>query len=1417
MQTGGVLNGDPEGRDDDVRRRRDEHTLGPDEQTLDGTEPRPASDVVYDADGTLVDGAGASEQPTGEIDLAREEQTVHEGAAPSMPAPSRGEDEDTLDGSSETDTMEVDVSSTARPGRTLDEDEETMDGSSAGQPPGSGIDPRRVEGTVAGEFAGTKVGGRDSRGTLSDDDETMFEAGLTESLRDSDSNATAADAVAGTRRRGHVRRIDTRSPDGASATARDAAAAGYTAKGGRGAGSAAPLLLEEGGQLTNRYRLVSRLGKGGMGEVWRARHMLLDGDFAIKVIKSSISKDKSFRARFLTEGQTMMSVKHPGVVEVSDLDQTQNNELFMVMQYLEGRTLYDAIRDKAQPLCEDVRGVARIFKELAEGMQRIHDVRIVHKDLKSDNALLVKGEDGLEHPKVIDFGLAKRLDDADADVRKGAGDVDGAYDPDLRTTLSGTLAYMAPEQFLGKPSSFQSDIYALGVMLFECFNRGEYPLPRGGLSHYLQLHADGATPALLQNKRPDLPREIAALADRCMAPKKADRPESFAEVAAALRWWLDAPERRRRRNRVLGMAAVVVFLVGLAITGFLITEKTASLSSFQAAAGGRIVEPVDSVVHLSERGLAALALSAEIVGEPKEPRLEVDGSRVDAEIRVDLGRLVAVADLSALEDGEHDVAFLASADAAPARMRLAIDRSAPGVSSIEVPGARDGFVASQAPEIRIALDETTIDSVVARMSDGRNVKGQPAEGEGGRRDVWIIGATAKGDGEWGMQIDVRDLAGNVTTEGFSYVRDTELATPVVTDLNKIVDGTWQLSVRDGVGANLRVTLGEPGRVTLRARGAAPSERDAASAGMQEFDLPPVSSDGYTATLVVEDRAGNSMPFEMTVKQVADIARIAAADGGPGPLSVQGGNDVRLSFRRSYAIAPVESLLAVRTRDATGAEIKEAPRALSVGFENSTAFQSEIVVPLGQLSEGTWMLSPSGQGDARTQSFELTLDKTDPTVHDIVIRDGNGVVVPAGGWSLTREVVVEVDAEDLNLASIHIEGFDGPTPRPAAGRQTYRFTGTLDRDGPTGVSVTLADAAGRLADRAFTIRADATDPVLTLTAPRNNDRFNDQNPAEFTGSVSEAPYTLHVAGELVAGGVATSAQRATEFSDGFRLNVGDGSVRVWVTDESGRRSQERVVQLSVLRLELELEATIDWTGGVAATMEKVEAGDVVIGSRSFPVTLSFVDRHEVTNAQYRAFLAAVAKSGDNAWRHDEQPAGWDHTPAAETWNDPDWSADDLPVVNVSFWDAFAFAAWTGRRLPTEAEWVKAAAKKAGEPDLLRWPTGNDWQDGALVTQEYVSGLPFQGPASALVGADKSPIGCLHMGGNVSEWVQLQRVEVGEDETAVRGGNWFLSRIAADVRTVPAKRYDRSRRAATIGFRCAVDAERVRVAKGEAPTR
>ncbi len=1429
---------DDEDRDDeDHEKWRDERTLSPDEETLPG--PLPGAPAAKSGpDGGLperdertvhADFAGddvestddaeipTSEMPTGEVVLERDDATLHAGFAETTDGTTDGQadgqaDEDTLlELGREPETTEIENATDHGSGdsHTLREDEETLAGETPTQAPRRG-----APATQADAFGGTEVPRAQSQ-TISDEGETIFEPGLTEA-QSIDPNATVSDVAAGTAPvAGAVTDVDLQ---GASATARDAAADGFTERGGRGGRSSGPIRLAEGEPLGGRYTLVKRLGKGGMGEVWLAHHNLLEGLRAIKVIKASISRDKEFRARFLTEGQTMMSVKHPGVVEVTDLDQVRmSGELFMVMEHLDGRTLYDAIRDNEDPLCSDVREVVRIYKELAEGMQRIHDERIVHKDLKSDNALLVKGDDGLEHPKVIDFGLAKRMEDDDPDVKQTPGDVEGGYEPDLRTTLSGTLAYMAPEQFLGRASSFQSDIYAFGVMFQECFTKGEYPMPRGGLAHYLQMHAEGKKPTLLSDKGTGLDPYLTELSDRCMAVKKEDRPESFSDVAEDLQWWLDIPIRRERRNRLIGMAAVVLFLISTTIVTYFLAGDSVAVSQLQATVGGLRVDAHDGRVYLNADALTTLRFTAGIEGDPDGPSLEVGGEPMVAEIvhDADAGSLSVTADLSGLPDASHVVALLASSGAKPATLPVVIDRKAPGIRTLDVPGARDGFVSNESPDLRLVLDETTIASVKARVDGGETRNGLAQEAS---PETWIIGATSRGEGQLTkVEVEVIDFAGNRTTQRIEYTQDTTAPRPTVQDLRKDPDptrkGQMLVPVRAGVGATLTIQNADSGRLVLTADGA--TQEKSHDVGSVSFDLPPISGDGYACMLVAEDIAGNATEIPFFVKQQADVARLVALDGASHAASVDGSADVQLSLRRFYGIASgAVGISAARTHGPDGEPVNEAASVVATRVGTGSLFAVEITIPAGELSEGTWKLTPMGQGEATPEAFTLTIDPTDPKIHSVSVMTRGGVKIPPDAWAQTRELVVEVDASDLDLESIALQGAGEPSPAPGRGRRTYRFDIAFAEDGgPFDRVLKLTDAAGNSFEQTINFKVDATNPVLTMTSPVSGQPgFDNKNPVDFMAVASEPDCTLHISSpEGIRGG--TGGGRANIGSRDLVASVqmiqGDHSVEIWATDPAGRESSRLLVQLKIENLETKLPPLIPWPTGVTSTMRRVDAGDVVFENRIFPVSEGYIDEAEVTNAEYRVFLGVNNPGTGHANCHPDEPPAWDHTPSAETWNDPQWNADELPVVNVAYWDAYAFARWSGRRLPMEAEWVKAAAKNPGDLDLRRYPTGNAWSDGVLVTAEMTTGSAFEGPRTATASADVSPNKCLNFGGNVSEWVELDRVPDGEPDVAARGGNWYLSKVAAAIGT-KAIRYPRSLRAATIGFRCAVDGDVVRKA-------
>src|SRR5688572_5252446 len=208
------------------------------------------------------------------------------------------------------------------------------------------------------------------------------------------------------------------------------------------------------GRTIDRYEIVEAIGTGGMARVYRARHVFLEQDFAIKVLFGQIAADKSFARRFHREATTLGKIKHRNVVQVSDFGATKEGLLFLVMEYLDGPSLTEAIRRSAPFSPFRAAGIAR---QLALGLSAAHSRGFVHRDLKPGNVMLME-EDAVEVPKILDFGLVRLLEPEEERV------------PTQLTQhgqMFGTPAYMSPEQISGEEVDSRSDLYSLGVILYQ--------------------------------------------------------------------------------------------------------------------------------------------------------------------------------------------------------------------------------------------------------------------------------------------------------------------------------------------------------------------------------------------------------------------------------------------------------------------------------------------------------------------------------------------------------------------------------------------------------------------------------------------------------------------------------------------------------------------------------------------------------------------------------------------------------------------------------------------------------------------------------------------------------------------------------------------------------------------------------------
>ncbi|HUH00803.1 MAG TPA: protein kinase [Kofleriaceae bacterium] len=258
------------------------------------------------------------------------------------------------------------------------------------------------------------------------------------------------------------------------------------------------------GQKIGNYRILRRLGVGGMGTVYLAEHPLIGKKVALKVIHRELSSNKEVIARFFNEARSVNKIGNEHIVEIHDFGQSEEGEHFFIMEYLEGRTL-------AHELEQGVLGVQRglhIVAQIANGLAAAHTCGIIHRDLKPDNVMLLERLGDRDFVKVLDFGLAKMIHDSGSAKLTAAG------------VVLGTPQYMSPEACESKPSiDHRSDIYCLGILMFQMLT-GRVPFEGNSMGEILVKHVSQAPPAP-RAFNPNIPPSVEQIILRCLA-KHAD-------------------------------------------------------------------------------------------------------------------------------------------------------------------------------------------------------------------------------------------------------------------------------------------------------------------------------------------------------------------------------------------------------------------------------------------------------------------------------------------------------------------------------------------------------------------------------------------------------------------------------------------------------------------------------------------------------------------------------------------------------------------------------------------------------------------------------------------------------------------------------------------------------------------------------
>jgi tRNA A-37 threonylcarbamoyl transferase component Bud32 len=322
---------------------------------------------------------------------------------------------------------------------------------------------------------------------------------------------------------------------------------------------AMPDVLAAGAQV-GEYTIIEQIGRGGMAQVYSAVQPLIDRKVAIKVLSPQLARDPVIVRRFVQEARAVNRIKHPNIVDIYSFGQLPDGRQYFVMELLTGVTLRRRL-ESAELYMGEVMGW---LVSVCEALEAAHDAGIVHRDLKPDNVFL-SNQRAKTVVKLLDFGIAKVLAD-DHNTSDGVTRV-GAY--------IGTPSYMSPEQVLGRTVDQRTDVYALGLLLYQCVTMAK---PFGNLTGFKLMEAH-------VNQKPDppgrlveLPGELNRLIMRCLEKDPARRPADVTEVKVVLRGFvsaelglLGAAPVPRLNYRRIGLVVGGVFLA--ALTGALVVRR----------------------------------------------------------------------------------------------------------------------------------------------------------------------------------------------------------------------------------------------------------------------------------------------------------------------------------------------------------------------------------------------------------------------------------------------------------------------------------------------------------------------------------------------------------------------------------------------------------------------------------------------------------------------------------------------------------------------------------------------------------------------------------------------------------------------------------------------------------------------------
>jgi serine/threonine protein kinase len=432
--------------------------------------------------------------------------------------------------------------------------------------------------------------------------------------------------------------------------------------------------------LGGKYRLEAAIARGGMARVWRATHTTLNRPVAVKFVDSFGITEEERIQRFLKEAKVAASVRHKNVVDIIDFGTSREGEPYMVMELLEGETL-DA-RLARGPMSADE--AIDVTLQILSGLDAVHRAGIVHRDLKPGNVFLTDDNDGI-FARLLDFGISQGADE-------------GNYSEER--IVVGTPEYMSPEQAFGEPLDARSDLYAVGVLLYEMLS-GTLPFEDADPQKVVELVAHG-TAAPLARLRPDI-LNVSLVVDCAMSKEAPQRYASAREMRRALLDGIGAPEHTGRHvsaiprdSRVSGLqsrASVTATTMSEGELGdpglFLGANSLAApvLEAESRVSRGSARTPLLALAVLL--ALVAAATAGAMLGRDREPRVSAPTPEAVPQRAAAPEPVAAPAAVYVIEPAPVDRASAAGSEPDAMVEARPVDSAAPEDNGAEPNGARD--------------------------------------------------------------------------------------------------------------------------------------------------------------------------------------------------------------------------------------------------------------------------------------------------------------------------------------------------------------------------------------------------------------------------------------------------------------------------------------------------------------------------------------------------------------------------------------------------------------------------------------------------------------------------------------------------------------------------------------------------------